>query len=150
MKAMQKNIAAPELKLKPVKVSKRKQEELFLKKYDEVLNKNILSVFRRTMEETERAPDHRALKIIKGQVVRLRLDSLNGQADGIKVYYGNDTLPMYIWFSPDVVSKKIVFKMMVGSSGSEMVEQFDLEEVSKEFLLDFISKKHRKLLSFLS
>jgi hypothetical protein len=142
MNAMRKTVAEPELGLKPRGGWKQKQEELFLKKYDEVLNQHILSVFRRTTEETDRAHDHRVLKIIKGEIVRLRLDVLQGQADGIKVHYENDPFPMYIWFGPDVASKKIVFKMMGGSSESEVVEYYDLKDVSKEFLLEFISKKH--------
>jgi hypothetical protein len=57
----------------------------FLVQYDEVLNKHVLHAFRKTNEESDRAHDHRAIKIIAGELVNLRLDSLHGQADGIKV-----------------------------------------------------------------
>lgn len=113
-------------------------EKAFLKQYDEVLNKYILHVFRKSNEEYDRPHDHRALKVIDGEVVKLRLDSLHGQADGIKVSLEKESVPMYIWFRPDSVGGKIIFKTVCGDRRKRM--KYDLEQITHDFLLNMISK----------
>jgi hypothetical protein len=115
------------------------RKKAFLSKYDEVLNTCILSVFRKTLEEFDRTPDHRAVKIINGEVVYLRLDSLHGQADGIRIFLDREQLPMYIWFAPDILTGKIAFKLLYGEK--EKKERYDLSEITSEFLINLIAKK---------
>jgi hypothetical protein len=117
---------------------KIQREGVFLKKYDEVLNTYILNIFRKATDEISGSHDHRAIKIIGGEVIHLRLDSLHGQADGIKVFFGQDEMLMYLWFSPDPHSEKIVFKMFYG--GEERTEHYALEAITKEFLTELICK----------
>ncbi len=108
----------------------------FLEQYDELLNKEILSLFRKTNEEHDRAHDHRALKVIDGEVVKLRLDSLNGQADGIKVSLEKESVPMYIWFSPDAIARQIIFKTVCGERRKNM--RYKLEQITSDFLVNLI------------
>lgn len=108
----------------------------FLQQYDEVLNKQILYLFRKTNEEHDRAHDHRALKVIDGELVNLRLDSLNGQADGIKVSLEKESVPMYIWFSPGALAGQIIFKTVCGERRKRMCYQ--LEQITPDFLINLI------------
>lgn len=122
--------------------AKAKQEQLFLKNYDVVLNKYILNMFRRTAEEMDRSHDHRALKIVNGEMLHLRLDFLQGQAEGIKVDSDTENHSMYIWFNPDVTSQKIVFKLMYEGETIGDLERYGLHEIHPEFLITLISKKY--------
>ncbi len=118
------------------------REEAFLNGYDTVLNTRILNIFRKTAEETDRSHDHRALKIINGEFVHLRLDSVKGEAEGIKVDFEAEILPMYIWFSPDPGTQKIIFKLMYDGERIGEVERYNLDEIGNEFLIDLITKKY--------
>jgi|GEM_PF-6011617 len=121
---------------------KIRREEAFLKNYDEVLNTRILNIFRKTIEETDRSHDHRALKIINGELVHMRLDSFQGQAEGIKVDFDSDNVPMYIWFNPDPSIQKIIFKIMYEGERISEIEHYDLEEIGSDFLIGLITKKY--------
>lgn len=121
---------------------KTKREEVFLKKYDEVLNKHILNVFRKTVEETERSHDHRALKIVNGEVLHLRLDCIQGQAEGIKVDSDSENHSMYLWFSPDPTCEKMVFKFMYEGETIYETERYSLDEVDEDFFILLIGKKY--------
>lgn len=112
--------------------------QTFLEQYDEVLNKHVLHVFRKTNEEYDRAHDHRAIKIIAGELVNLRLDLLNGQADGIKVSLEKKGEPMYIWFQPDTVAGKMLFKIVCGEKRKSL--RYKPEQITHDFLMDLIRK----------
>ncbi len=113
-------------------------KKTFLDQYDEVLNKHILCFFRKSSEEHDRPHDHRALRVIDGELVKLRLDSLNGQADGIKVSLEKENIPMYIWFAPDRVAGQILFKTVCGDRRKRM--SYKLDQITPDFLLNLISK----------
>lgn len=115
----------------------KRNKQAFLQKYDKVVSQHILGIFHRAPEEYERAHDHRVTKVIKGELVNLRLDTLSGEADGIKV--SSDTSPkqaLYIWFQPDFAKEKITFKTVCGPKRKKI--QVDLQKIGSDFLTRLI------------
>lgn len=118
------------------------KEQLFLKLYDETLNKYLLHVFWKKHDYLEKAHDHRALQVLSGEVLRLRLDAPNGQAEGIRVDADNGDLLMYIWFNPDMESQSIVFRIAFGGDFRiSEVDRYKLQEIEENFLSEFIAHK---------
>ncbi len=116
---------------------KIQREENFLKNYDRVLNHYILNECRKPGDASH---EHRAHRMIGDELIELRLDTLNGEADGIKVFFEKQKVPMYIWFSPNVTAEKIVFKIVC--HGRTAIEQYLLEEITEGFLLGMITVKY--------
>lgn len=116
---------------------KIQREENFLKNYDRILNQYILNECRKPGDASH---DHWAHRMIGDELIELRLDTLNGEADGIKVFFEKEKAPMYIWFSPNVAAEKIVFKIVC--NGKTAIEQYLLEDISEGFLLGMITVKY--------
>ncbi len=121
------------------------KEQVFQKKYDEVLNKHILNLFRKSGEELNSSHEHRTVKIINGEIVRMRLDFLHGQADGIKVVFERENIAMYIWFAPQVHTSKIIFKIISAGKGIDFAASYNLSEIHQSFLLELIGEKLKQL-----
>jgi len=153
MEDLKKAIARCEAKLYRLKEEAATQEKInsvkeaaFEKRYDEVLNKYILSFFRKPAEELNGNHEHRAVKIINGDIVHLRLDFLHGQADGIKVLFARSNITMYIWFSPQISSQKIVFKLVSARKGINASCRYNLDEIHESFLPGLIGEKLREVI----
>jgi hypothetical protein len=138
------------IRLKSAAVEQQKEGQLqdffFQQRYDAVLSKYVLSLFKRSPEQLRVNHEHRAVKIINGDIVRLRLDFLHGQADGLKVFFERENIAMYIWFSPDVRAEKIVFKLISAGKNINFTGAYSLDEINSEFLINLISVKSAQLI----
>lgn len=122
------------------------KEQVFQRQYDEVINKHILNIFRKSGEELNSAHEHRTARVINGEIVRLRLDFLHGQADGIKAVFERENLTMYIWFSPLASCEKIVFKIVSARRDLNFTQQYSLPEIGQSFLLELIGDRVRQVI----
>lgn len=154
MEDLKKAIARCEARLHRLKAAAAVQrnisfakEQAFQKHYDEVLNKYILNLFRKSGEELNSSHEHRTVRIVNGDIVRLRLDFLHGQADGIKVVFERDNIAMYVWFSPQVNAEKIIFKMISTGKGINVMESYNLDEIGDLFFLDLIGRKTKAVIN---
>ncbi len=132
-------------RLKAAAAIEREIQAAFQTRYNEVVSKYILSVFRPPGEEMDHTHEHRAVKIVNGEIVRLRLDFLHGQADGIKAVFERGDSAMYIWFSPDTGSGKIRFKVISAAKGIHFSKSYDLDEIGADFLLELIGAEAKQL-----
>jgi hypothetical protein len=153
MEDLKKAIERCEAKLIRLKLAAAKQKKadvlkghFFQQQYDAVLSKSILSLFKRAADDLYNNHEHRAVKIINGDIVSLRLDFLHGQADGLKVVFERENIAMYIWFSPDVKAEKIVFKLVSAGKNINFTGAYRLEEINSEFLLHLIAEKSGQLI----
>lgn len=132
------NIEATQ-KIQRTQLFLQRNKQAFLQKYDKVISQHILGIFHRAPEEYDRAHDHRVTKVIKGELVNLRLDTLNGEADGIKVSsHTSQKQALYIWFQPDFAKEKITFKTVCGLKRKKI--QVDLQKIGSDFLMHLIYK----------
>lgn len=152
MEDLKKAIARCEIKLLKLKETLAlkqkvdlKKQDVFQKNFDEVLNRSILSLFRKNSETLNHTHEHRTVKIINGEIVQLRLDFLHGQADGMKVLFARENLTMYIWFSPQVHTGKIVFKIMCAAHNIHLSQAYFPEEIDNFFLPELISEMQRSV-----
>ena len=156
MEDLKKAIERCEAKLIRLKLAAAKQKKadvlkghFFQQQYDAVLSKSILSLFKRPANDLYSNHEHRAVKIINGDIVSLRLDFLHGQADGLKVVFERENIAMYIWFSPDVKAEKIVFKLVSAGKNINFTGAYRLEEINSDFLLNLIAEKSGQLIWFI-